>query len=220
MAGKGGGAWKVAYADFVTAMMAFFMVMWLISQGEDVKEAVASHFRDPRGLFTSGGALLPPVLGTFPAEMTAPSSDDDTKNKKRTSGAAKPSSTTAFATNRGERTRMGTVILYDEDTADLTEEGQPEARRTGSVAGRQAAEDRNPRPCLPTTLGTGLSVPGRLATVLHAVRRHAEVPGGARDSRRTHPAQPGRPLRTIHHQCRSCSGCDTTPAWRSSCWRR
>jgi chemotaxis protein MotB len=124
MAGKGGGAWKVAYADFVTAMMAFFMVMWLISQGEDVKEAVASHFRDPRGLFTSGGALLPPVLGTLPAETTAPSSEDDTKNKKRTSGAAKPSSTTAFATNRGERTRMGTVILYEEDTADLTEEGR------------------------------------------------------------------------------------------------
>ena len=29
MAGKGGGAWKVAYADFVTAMMAFFLVMWI-----------------------------------------------------------------------------------------------------------------------------------------------------------------------------------------------
>ena len=49
MAGKGGGAWKVAYADFVTAMMAFFMVMWLVSQGQDVKEAVAEHFRDPTG---------------------------------------------------------------------------------------------------------------------------------------------------------------------------
>ena len=30
MAGHGGGAWKVAYADFVTAMMAFFMVMWIV----------------------------------------------------------------------------------------------------------------------------------------------------------------------------------------------
>ncbi len=38
MAGKGGGAWKVAYADFVTAMMAFFMVMWLTSQKPAVKE--------------------------------------------------------------------------------------------------------------------------------------------------------------------------------------
>jgi len=47
MAGKGGGAWKVAYADFVTAMMAFFMVMWLTSQKPEVKEAVAGYFRDP-----------------------------------------------------------------------------------------------------------------------------------------------------------------------------
>jgi chemotaxis protein MotB len=47
MAGAGGGAWKVAYADFVTAMMAFFMVMWLTSQNEDVKNEVAQYFRDP-----------------------------------------------------------------------------------------------------------------------------------------------------------------------------
>lgn len=47
MAGKGGGAWKVAYADFVTAMMAFFMVMWLTSQKDDIKQAVAGYFRDP-----------------------------------------------------------------------------------------------------------------------------------------------------------------------------
>ena len=40
MAGKGGGSWKVAYADFVTAMMAFFMLMWLTAQKPEVKEAV------------------------------------------------------------------------------------------------------------------------------------------------------------------------------------
>jgi chemotaxis protein MotB len=32
MAGGGGGAWKVAYADFVTAMMAFFLVMWIVAR--------------------------------------------------------------------------------------------------------------------------------------------------------------------------------------------
>ncbi len=47
MAGKGGGAWKVAYADFVTAMMAFFMVMWLVSQSQETRDAVAVYFRDP-----------------------------------------------------------------------------------------------------------------------------------------------------------------------------
>ena len=49
MAGKGGGAWKVAYADFVTAMMAFFLVMWLVAQETEIKEGVAHYFVDPMG---------------------------------------------------------------------------------------------------------------------------------------------------------------------------
>lgn len=51
-----GGAWKVAYADFVTAMMAFFMVMWLINQNEDVKRAVGGYFRDPLGTLEVAGS--------------------------------------------------------------------------------------------------------------------------------------------------------------------
>jgi chemotaxis protein MotB len=49
MAGKGGGAWKVAYADFVTAMMAFFLVMWITSQDDQVKKAIGGYFQDPWG---------------------------------------------------------------------------------------------------------------------------------------------------------------------------
>lgn len=45
--GHHGGSWKVAYADFVTAMMAFFMVMWLINMTPDIKQAVAEYFKDP-----------------------------------------------------------------------------------------------------------------------------------------------------------------------------
>src|SRR4051812_43506141 len=47
--GHHGGAWKVAYADFVTAMMALFIVLWLLSSSKPVKEAVAGYFRDPSG---------------------------------------------------------------------------------------------------------------------------------------------------------------------------
>lgn len=47
MAGKGGGAWKVAYADFVTAMMAFFLVMWICGQDQNVRRAVSFYFNDP-----------------------------------------------------------------------------------------------------------------------------------------------------------------------------
>jgi chemotaxis protein MotB len=44
-----GGAWKVAYADFVTALMALFIVLWLITAGQDVRQAVSAYFQDPRG---------------------------------------------------------------------------------------------------------------------------------------------------------------------------
>ena len=42
-----GGAWKVAYADFVTALFALFMVLWILGQDEEVKGTVSAHFRDP-----------------------------------------------------------------------------------------------------------------------------------------------------------------------------
>jgi chemotaxis protein MotB len=44
-----GGAWKVAYADFVTAMMALFIVLWLLSSSEQTKKAVGGYFQDPSG---------------------------------------------------------------------------------------------------------------------------------------------------------------------------
>ena len=47
--GHHGGAWKVAYADFVTAMMSLFIVLWLMGSSEKIKKAVAGYFNDPRG---------------------------------------------------------------------------------------------------------------------------------------------------------------------------
>jgi chemotaxis protein MotB len=47
--GHHGGAWKVAYADFVTAMMALFIVLWLMNANPDVQKAVSGYFKDPSG---------------------------------------------------------------------------------------------------------------------------------------------------------------------------
>jgi chemotaxis protein MotB len=44
-----GGSWKVAYADFVTAMMAFFMVMWIMGMSQETRSMVAGYFNDPLG---------------------------------------------------------------------------------------------------------------------------------------------------------------------------
>lgn len=54
--GHHGGAWKVAYADFVTAMMALFIVLWLMNTSTKVKQAVAGYFQDPRSAQTRTGA--------------------------------------------------------------------------------------------------------------------------------------------------------------------
>jgi len=56
--GQHGGAWKVAYADFVTALMSLFIVLWLMNQSEQVRKAVAGYFNDPRGTATLLGTTM------------------------------------------------------------------------------------------------------------------------------------------------------------------
>jgi len=51
-----GGAWKVAYADFVTALMALFIVLWLMNSSAAVKQSVSGYFKDPRGYTHKLGA--------------------------------------------------------------------------------------------------------------------------------------------------------------------
>src|SRR6478609_528135 len=52
-----GGAWKIAYADFVTAMMAFFLLMWLLgSTTEGDKKGIADYFASPLKVALSGGS--------------------------------------------------------------------------------------------------------------------------------------------------------------------
>jgi chemotaxis protein MotB len=66
--GHHGGAWKVAYADFVTAMMALFIVLWLLNTSQKTKEAISGYFRDPLGsgkhigAQTKGGATSDPAV--------------------------------------------------------------------------------------------------------------------------------------------------------------
>lgn len=72
MAG-GGGAWKVAYADFVTAMMAFFLVMWITGQNSEVKQAIGGYFQDPWG--TSQESSSPSLMTPSGINGNAPFAD-------------------------------------------------------------------------------------------------------------------------------------------------
>ncbi|MFP4155655.1 MAG: flagellar motor protein MotB [Halothiobacillaceae bacterium] len=54
--GHHGGAWKIAYADFVTAMMAFFLLMWLLgSMGEAERKGISDYFQNPVKVTLEGG---------------------------------------------------------------------------------------------------------------------------------------------------------------------
>ena len=56
--GHHGGAWKVAYADFVTAMMALFIVLWLLNTSKQIQEAIGGYFKDPTGTSKKVGTAL------------------------------------------------------------------------------------------------------------------------------------------------------------------
>jgi chemotaxis protein MotB len=68
--GHHGGSWKVAYADFVTAMMAFFMVMWIIGMDAQTKEAIEGYFSNPVGYKRGYSAGASPLSsGSSPASL-------------------------------------------------------------------------------------------------------------------------------------------------------
>jgi chemotaxis protein MotB len=136
MGGAGGGAWKVAYADFVTAMMAFFLVMWITSQGKPVKEAIAQYFQDPFGVSSKeGGGGSGPGKGEEGSTLIGPLRSGQGPGRGATKGyirssrkqdtkdavATKPG---LFVMHDGNDSRTGTVVLFPEHSADLDADGQ------------------------------------------------------------------------------------------------
>src|ERR1700712_420169 len=76
-----GGVWKIAFADFMTAMMAFFLVMWLISANDKTKAVIARYFNpvqlvdstpQPKGLEDpkAGSPSVMPKIGVIPEART------------------------------------------------------------------------------------------------------------------------------------------------------
>ncbi|MBI2503406.1 MAG: flagellar motor protein MotB [Candidatus Latescibacteria bacterium] len=88
--GHHGGAWKLAYADYVTAMMAFFLLMWLINMTSAAqKQGLAEYFRDPSKVSLSGGSgtgdrtsLIPGGGESITREM-GHGKKTDTRNKQK-----------------------------------------------------------------------------------------------------------------------------------------
>jgi chemotaxis protein MotB len=150
MAGAGGGAWKVAYADFVTAMMAFFLVMWITAQSNAVKQAVAKYFQDPMsgGSKPAGGPPMLPMNkpGQVPGPSMIPSNKSGAaagadkhksgwyssmgKNNKETIQenkevaeveAKKPN---LYIIHNGDKRFMGTMVVFTDNSASLDNAGK------------------------------------------------------------------------------------------------
>jgi len=129
--GHHGGAWKVAYADFVTAMMSLFIVLWLMNSSEKVKQAVAGYFNDPKGTGKLLGTLMAGTGESIPAsqkeqmEKLKEKLEQEIKAKKDLEKLSKQIEITV--TPEGLRIEMledknGT--FYESGSAHLSDKGQ------------------------------------------------------------------------------------------------
>jgi chemotaxis protein MotB len=128
-AGHHGGAWKVAYADFVTAMMALFIVLWLMSSSDQVKKAVAGYFRDPSGHSAQNGS------GESGAnENIGIAKDDMGQLKERLEAAIRQSPDVAKLKDQVQMTVTGEglrIELLEKDVSTFFEKGSAEPTTPG-----------------------------------------------------------------------------------------
>ncbi len=136
MAGSHGGAWKVAYADFVTAMMAFFLVMWIVAQNKPVKEAVAQYFRSP---FSSphAGSPGPRIAVEGGGLSNLRSLATGQRGHSRGLGHAGGETPASGGAKGGpprtsvhdeDALRSGATVLFDEESAELDAQARDQLR--------------------------------------------------------------------------------------------
>ena len=217
--GHHGGAWKVAYADFVTAMMAFFLLMWLLNAtSEEQRRGIADFFSPVNvlGHSTSGSGLpfggrtpnstgnlvsdsgaMNPTRSAAPARLEIEEEDEDAENVVRHLGRGEGRSRARAA--RGARPA---ATATDADGPAGEALAGPDARpRASRAAPRRPGSAARPAPRSPAPMPRRRS-PGRM-------RR-----GCGR--RRCAPSWRGASTRPSTRPPRSCAPrCATTPRWPS-----
>ena len=228
MAG-GGGAWKVAYADFVTAMMAFFLVMWITSQGQDVKQAIAGYFQDPWGTsseFQAPASLLPSEMHGDAQSLTMPEklphgkkpgiADSDEKNADaRAQSRWAQNRKVHFTQDRITRRRLWCCSSTSVGRA-LAKSIEQLNRLLPVLLGKQnRVEVRGHSTRRP--LPAGQPVSRSLATLLRPCRGDDEVPWRSTASSRKECGSARPRLSSRSPTASSRPGKRRTPASRSSC---
>lgn len=87
--GAHGGAWKVAFADFMTAMMAFFLVMWLMGADEETKAAIADYFTTAT-IFKGGSDSVGKIGSTPNTSYSVLSGQEGGFDQKEVTETARP----------------------------------------------------------------------------------------------------------------------------------
>ena len=157
-AGHHGGAWKVAYADFVTAMMAFFLLMWLINTtSPEQKKGIADYFAPASVSETtsgSGGILGGTALGQD-GEKNAGSQNviEQTSPQAPDTGASTNQRPSALACPAAAQASRAEVVVWSTTTP------------SSAIAGRTSS----------STSRTSLSLPTHRATTSHPRAASAAV---------------------------------------------
>ncbi len=135
--GHHGGAWKVAYADFVTAMMALFIVLWLMNTSKPIKEAVAGYFNDPAGTSNNvGGNGKGPAegAGQGPVDSLTVSKDDMSKLKDELQDAIHRVQSLKMLNNQIEMTVTSEglrIELMESEKGTFFDSGSPDVNGSG-----------------------------------------------------------------------------------------
>jgi chemotaxis protein MotB len=142
--GHHGGAWKVAYADFVTAMMALFIVLWLMNTNDQVKRAVAGYFRDPSGRGSEQGTGQAGL-----GESIGISKDDMGKLREKLEAAMKQMPELAALKDQVRMTVTGEglrIELLEKETGTFFESGNAEPTGPGREMLEMLAAELNKLP--------------------------------------------------------------------------
>jgi chemotaxis protein MotB len=140
--GHHGGAWKVAYADFVTAMMAFFLVMWILGLSEQTKKHVANFFREPGVFDNKRGRQIPLELELQPGSRgnKGNGAGKETRKQEASNGLQNQKSSSV-----SEEVRMAMSQAAYQDSlriADMTRQTAEKIQQARSLMMSQSADMR------------------------------------------------------------------------------
>lgn len=159
--GHHGGAWKVAYADFVTAMMAFFMVMWILGMDQNLRNSVEGYFSNPVGFkkgYTAGKSPLssgnsPGVVQQTPLKLVSRKLEEQVfestggkiKSRLKEAGlTAIGDQIEIIKTESGLRIELAETASGQEFFTTASSTMTPKMLKTLGIIGQELAPLRNP----------------------------------------------------------------------------